>query len=304
MQKYRKPYRIKRKKSIFCNRFFWFSILLLIIFGGLFYLVCFFSFFQIREIKISGNQKVESEDLENIIKNNIERRIVFYYTSKSIFLTDKNKIKSEIKKKFPQIKEETLKRELPNIIILEIKERKEVGCYCQSITSSLPVLQTPTPIPTPTPMSTLTPTPIPTPTPQTSPNIIVETNCFFLDETGVIFERVFGDCPLDLVIKDSKKEEINLSQSAVDEETLKIIQEIHRKLKDNIKISVSEYNIEENKLIAKTSDNWEIYFNLEKDIKWQLTQLELILESKIPSEERGNLEYIDLRFSKIFWKFR
>ena len=284
---YRKPYRIKKKKSIFRNRFFWLSILILIIFGGIFYLVCFYSFFQIKEIKISGNQKVQTADLENVIKENIEKKIIFY-NSKSIILLDKNKIKSEIIKNFPQIKEEGLKREFPDTIILDIKERKEIGCYCQNTAISSTPLQTP----------------IPTITPQISLPVEEETNCFFIDETGIIFERTSENCPLDLVIKDFEGKEFYLSQNIIEEKTINIIQEVQQKLKENLQIPISEFNIEENKLTAKTSDNWEIYFNLEKDIKWQLTQLELLLESKIPSEERKILEYIDLRFSKIFWKFR
>jgi len=290
---YRKPYRIKKKKSIFRNRFFWLSILILIFLGGIFYLAFLSPFFQIKEIKISGNQKIQSADLENIIKNNIDRKIIFY-NSRSIILLNKNKIRSEIIKGFPQIKEESLKREFPDTIILEIKERKEIGCYCQD--TILASYSTPTPTPTPIPI------PTPTITPQPSPE--EKTSCFLIDEEGVIFERASESCPLDLVIKDQKKEEIYLSQNIIEEKTLKIVQEVHQKLKDNLKIPISEFDIEENKLIAKTSDNWDIYFNLERDIKWQLTQLELILESKIPPEKRGTLEYIDLRFSKIFWKFR
>ncbi len=201
---------------------------------------------------------------------------------------DKNKIKSEIIKKFPQIKEESLKREFPDTIILDIKERKEIGCYCQNTAIPSAPLQTP----------------IPTITPQASSPVEEETDCFFIDETGVIFEKTSENCPLDLVIKDSKKEEFYLGQNIIEEKTIKIIQEVQQKLKENLQIPTSEFNIENNKLTAKTSDNWEIYFNLEKDIKWQLTQLELLLESKIPPEERENLEYVDLRFSKIFWKFR
>jgi len=298
---YRKPYRIKKKKSIFRNRFFWLSILILIFLGGIFYLAFLSPFFQIKEIKISGNQKVQSADLEDIIKNNIDKKIIFY-NSKSIILLNKNKIKDEIIKKFPQIKEENLKREFPDTIILDIKERKEIGCFCQDTILVSYSIPTPTPTLTSTPTPTLTPTP--TITPQPSPSPEKKTNCFLIDEAGVIFERNSENCPLDLVIKDQKKEEIYLSQNIIEEKTLKIIQEVHQKMKDNLKTPVSEFDIEENKLTAKTSDNWDIYFNLERDVKWQLTQLELILESKIPPEKRGTLEYIDLRFSKIFWKFR
>jgi len=261
MQKYRKPYRIKRKKPFFRNRFFWLSISFLLFIGGIFYLICFVSFFQIKEIKILGNQKISAANLENIVKENITKNFLFF-NSKSIFLLDKNKIKSELSKTFPQIEKEDLKRELPNTLILEIEEKKEIGCFCR--------------------------------------NEI----CFFIDKKGVIFEKVSQTCPLSLIIKDSKEEEISFGQKIVEENILLKIQEIQQKLKESLQITTSEFNISEEKLIVKTLDGWEIYFNPEKDINLQLNKLEPLLESEIPPEKRGNLEYIDLRFSKIFWKFR
>jgi len=47
---------------------------------------------------------------------------------------------------------------------------------------------------------------------------------------------------------------------------------------------------------------WEIYFNLQKDqkdIDWQLVKLRAVLEEKIPSENRKDLEYIELRFGNF-----
>jgi len=57
--------------------------------------------------------------------------------------------------------------------------------------------------------------------------------------------------------------------------------------------------ISEERLNAKTSEGWEIYFNLEGDINWQLTKLGAVLEKEIPPEKRENLEYIDLRFGNF-----
>jgi len=55
-------------------------------------------------------------------------------------------------------------------------------------------------------------------------------------------------------------------------------------------------------LDVKTAEGWEIYFNLEENLSWQLTQLYLLLERKISPEERRTLQYIDLRFNKIYYK--
>lgn len=292
---YRKPYRIKKKKSIFRNRFFWLSILVLLFFGVMFYLICFAPFFQIKEIKIIGTQKVSTTDLENFIEKKITQKFLLSQ-SKSIFLIKSSKIKSDILKNFPQIEDENLKMKFPNILILEIKERKEIGCYCRKTTIFLPAGGG-----------------------RDFPE--AGSYCFFLDKNGIIFEKILQPCPLDFVIKDSKEEELNLGEKIIDEDTLLKIRGISQRVKNynppinkevfgeegqvsNFKISILEFDILEDKLVAKTSEGWEIYFNLNKDIDWQLTELELLLESKISLQERKNLEYIDLRFSKIFWKFR
>ena len=130
IKKYRKPYRIKKKKSIFRNRFFWLGILILIVFIGLFYFLVFSSFFQIKEIKISGNQKVLTEDLENTIQNQIVRNL-FFFPTKSIFLVNLNKTKEAILGKFPQIIQISFKRKFPYTLEAKIEERKPVAVFDQ-----------------------------------------------------------------------------------------------------------------------------------------------------------------------------
>ena len=131
MRKYRKPYRVKRKSSILKNRFFWLGTLILIIFGGIFYLICFAHPFQIKEIKISGNQKVSTENLQNIIQNQIEKKVLFL-PAKSIFLVNLNEINKNILEKFPHIAQANLNRDFPDILLVQIEERKPVAILCQN----------------------------------------------------------------------------------------------------------------------------------------------------------------------------
>jgi cell division septal protein FtsQ len=145
IKKYRKPYRVKRLqptlrillrqrrrhlKSIFKNRFFWLGILILLIFGGIFYLIGFSSFFQIKEIKISDNQKVSAENLRNVIESQIIRNFLFFST-KSIFLADFPKIKVKISETFPQIAQINFKREFPDTLTVTVEERKPIAVFNQ-----------------------------------------------------------------------------------------------------------------------------------------------------------------------------
>jgi len=130
IKKYRKPYRIKKKKSIFRNRFFWLGILILIIISGIFYLICFSSPFQIKEIKISGNQKIQTQTLQNLIQEQIVNKLLTF-SSKSIFLTDFPKIQAKISETFPQIAQINFKREFPDTLTVTIEEKKPTAVFNQ-----------------------------------------------------------------------------------------------------------------------------------------------------------------------------
>ena len=256
MKKYRKPYRIKKKKSLFKNRFFWMATLVLIIFGGIFYLVCFFSIFQIKDIKISGNQKIQTQDIENLIKEKINQKLLFF-PQKSIFLIKSNEIVESLLEKFLQADSVNLKRRLPASLIVEIQERLPLGVWCEG------------------------------------------ENCFYIDKEGIIFEE--NPPKTEFIIKSEEKRTQGFLGEKVIEKTLfESIFEIQRKLKESLKINIEEIIIlEKEKINAKTSEGWEIYFDPTNNIDWQLTKLSLVLEKEIPPERRKDLEYIDLRFGNF-----
>ena len=128
MKKYRKPYRIKKKKSIFRSHFFWLFILTLIFLGGIFYLLFLSPFFQVREIKISGNEKVSSEQILSQVQKKIEQKLLFF-TTRSVLLVNSKQIKKEILENFPQITEVYFKRKFPAILELKIEERKPIAIF-------------------------------------------------------------------------------------------------------------------------------------------------------------------------------
>lgn len=267
MKKYkslRKHHRIKRKKSIFQNRFSWLILLILIISGIIFYFTILGSIFQIKEIKISGNQKIFIKDLQDLVEKKVEQKILFF-NSKSIFLINLDEIENEILEKFPQITEIKSERKFPDKLSFIIEERKPVAIFC------------------------------------------FEENYFFIDKEGIIFEEIAeaqslqfnqeGELEIKKLILDKTPD---LGEKVVDPKKISQILEIESKLK-NLKILIKEVSIISNqRLNVKTLEGWEIYFNPKGDLNWQITELGIILERHIPLERRGELQYIDLRFSKIF----
>jgi len=273
IKKYRKPYRIKKKKSIFRNRFFWLGILILIVFIGLFYFLVFSSFFQIKEIKISGNsafaeasadrQKISVENIQEVIEKEIEQRVLFL-PSKSIFLADFPKIKAKISEIFPQIAQINCKREFPDTLTVTIEERKPTAVFNQ------------------------------------------EDLYFFLDKEGIIFENTLAGGQLIKIKKAIKDKELKLGDRVLEKELISAILEIESKLENDLKIPIEEVLVvSDERINIKTSDGWEIYLNPKGDIEWQLTKLRVDLEEEIPQERRKDLEYIELRFGNFApYKYR
>jgi len=259
---YKKSYRIKKKKSIlwiFKSKIFLLFLLFLIISGTIFYFVVFSSFFQIKEIKISGNKKVSVEEIRNNIAEQVDKRIIFFNT-KSIFLADLKEINEILLEKFPRIEKIDLNREFPDSLLAQIEERKPVAIFSE-----------------------------------------IE-DYFFVDKEGIIFEKVFViDSQILKIKKSALVIDLELGKEIIGKEQLDQILKINSKLKDDLKIPVEEIlSISKKKINAKTSEGWEIYFNPERDLEWQLAELSILLKERIPLEKRKNIEYIDLRFDKIF----
>ena len=285
---YKKPYRIKRKKSIFKNRFFWISILILMIVGGLFYFFVFSDFFQVKKIIITGEEKTSTNELKSLIEKKLENKI-FFTPTKSIFLVDLKEIKKEISNSFPQIAEIEIKKGLTDSISIVVIERIGLVNFCQ------------------------------------------QEKCFLLDNEGVIFEEALMETNLTKITDNRKTEPLILGKKVIEKDIILKILNIEFKLKDDLKISLKELTIvSEERLNVKTSDiralaksedersssttralaksederssstGWEIYFNLKGDLNWQILKLKAVLENRIPPEKRGNINYIDLRFERVY----
>lgn len=120
-----KIHKITPKKSISKRPIFWFFslFLVLVIIAAYFYL--FFSGFQIKNIIISGNKKVLSKDIENLVTVEINKKF-----TKSIFLTNPPELQKVILNAFPIIESVIIEKQLPQNINLKIEERKPVAVYC------------------------------------------------------------------------------------------------------------------------------------------------------------------------------
>ncbi|MBZ9572748.1 FtsQ-type POTRA domain-containing protein [Patescibacteria group bacterium] len=129
-----------------------------------------------------------------------------------------------------------------------------------------------------------------------------EDYCFLMDDEGVIFEVNPPDQTLLKIIDKRDRNLFTLRDKVIEKNRLERILEIQRKLTKELEIAIQEFIVFVERLNVKTLEGWEIYFDLTGDIKLALTKLSLLLEKEIPPEARESLEYIDLRFSKVYYK--
>ncbi len=271
----RRRHQIKPKGSIIKKPLFWFSFLFLIVVSAALYFLIFFGEIQITDIKIFGNKKVSVDELKSIVSDKINQKIL-WKSSRSIFLARKSEIIKEVLNRFPEISEVKVEKDFPKTLILEIKEREPFAIFC-------------------------------------SPDIEDSEKCFFLDKNGIIFENIAPDSfssrgqnflEKKLIIRFSEsKKEFSLGQEVVEKELLDLILQIQGNLRDGLQIDIQEAVVSlPKRLNIKTSENWQIYFNLESDINLQITKLNLLLKEEISPEKRKSLEYIDVRFSRAYYK--
>jgi cell division protein FtsQ len=115
--------RVKKKKPFFKKPIFWISIFLILILAGVSYALFFSNIFKIKEIEISGEERIQKEDFKKFLKDKI--------ATKNILLIKLSPIRNEILKNFPQISSIEIKRKFPSTLIFKISERKEVAAICQ-----------------------------------------------------------------------------------------------------------------------------------------------------------------------------
>lgn len=279
--KYKKSFKTKKKKSpfrILRNPFFWIALLFSLITIGILYFFFLSSFFKIEEVRIEGNVKVKTERIRKIVEEHIDQKILFVIP-KNLLLVKLKTIDSELLEKFPRIRKVEIKRDLPRSIIVNIEERFAIGVWCRPIEKQEE-----------------------DPEGDEEVVLVVEDDCFQLDDGGTIFERKVKD--MDLVIKSDK--EVKISDKVINEEDLEDIIDIKEKLNEVLDSGIKDFFVpsEEGKLIARTNEGWEIYLNSLEDMEPQVINLGLVLKEKIPSEERGNLEYINLRFgNRVYFRY-
>lgn len=275
----KKIHAIKPKKSIFKRAVFWYAVLLFIIILAVFYFLLFLPEIQIKNIEISGNEKVDKSSIKEVSESIINKKIIGFYkwslATKSIFLANLQNINNNILNKFPQIDSVEIKKEFPETLTLKVKERIPVAVFCQSGAIE---------------------------------------KCFFIDEKGVIFEELPAvQQGMFIVQQTLNVKNVFVGENVIDKNAMEAILKIEKTLKDNFQINILSALISApSKLdittvapqdgVPPSGKNWRIYFDLNSNIGLQAVKMDLLLKNEISPDARKKLQYIDLRFDRAYYK--
>ncbi len=113
------------------KRFLGLGILILIVVGAIFYLLFFWRTLWVEKIIVSGQEKVAKEEIELLVENRLENRVLFFKT-KSIFIVDVGQIKRDILNNFPAIAGVEVNRGFFDAIKVVVVERIPLASWCPS----------------------------------------------------------------------------------------------------------------------------------------------------------------------------
>jgi len=117
-KKYLSYNRSRRRKNFYKRNWFWKFILLSLSLGGLCWLIFKTSYFEIDEVKITGEKQLATT-IQNIVGENL-----------NFFLTSTSRLSQKIQKSFPEIESIKIQKEFPNKIVITILEKKPIGLVC------------------------------------------------------------------------------------------------------------------------------------------------------------------------------
>lgn len=257
----------KPKKSIFSKMWFWLVVLSIILVSLFIYVFVFLSYFQIKSILISGNTKSSTEKIKGIINNKADIKI---FSLGPIKVSSKSIFLANVS---DMVKASL--RDLPVIDNIKISRKFPDNVMVDILERKAIAI------------------------------FCAQNNeCFFIDEKGIIFEKIKeGEESLFIVRQDLDNEKNDLGSKVINKDLIDIVLKIQKNLSDNFKIGIKDVflskSINSIKISIKTSEGWSIYFGVGEDYQdtnIQIKKLELLLKDQLSEDARKKLEYINVMY--------
>lgn len=251
---------------------FLFYLLLLSFFGVTIYILLFSRYLAITNISVIGLDNLKEDEITQEIRWSLEGKFFNIIERDNLFFVRPAYYENILSQKFKKIDSVEISRKFPGTIVVNIKEKKLAMIFSTG------------------------------------------GRFFILDDKGKAFEEINQDSPEyannDLVlVTDTGNNDINPQGIIFDPNHINFINDVRRRIENELNINLArEFNTPNRisgDLRVATKEGWSIYFDANLDPKKEAGMLKAVLDEKIPKDQTGNLEYIDLRVdNKVFYKFR
>ena len=238
----------------------------------------------IHEIQISGNKIIDTNNIEEVVREDISGRYLWFFPKTNFLLYPKKEIEKELALKFNRIKNISLNLKNLNVLEVSLTERNPLYTYCG-----------------PTLLSE------------------IQKKCYFLDEDGYIFDEALyfsGEVFLKFYgTIEHPVSETNPSGSYFYQSDFKNLISLKETL-EKIGIKPVIFYIEDGgdvrmflSSLSKSETGPEIIFKLDSDFDKIVENLQSVLTTEPLQSDFKNkyssLLYIDLRFgNKVYYKFK
>ncbi|MEK7104364.1 MAG: hypothetical protein AAB842_03125 [Patescibacteria group bacterium] len=253
---------IKRRKFI-QSRVFFDIALAVILFLLLAYLLFFSKVFKIQDIQIISFTEMPKESIFQMVEKEMQAKVLLFIQKDSFFLVNSKELERKISSEFPLISKVEVKKGLQGNLFIEAKPRIAQTIWCFNNAE----------------------------------------NCFVADQQRILFSQMTSETPKDnLIFVNSENQLKPIFSEACSESLIERINETNKVL-NSFGLFNSSFTEKANGFLhVKTTDGWEIFFSPKQDLASDMLKLRLLLEKEITPEKRKTLEYIDLRFSKAYYK--
>jgi cell division septal protein FtsQ len=260
----KRPPRPRKARGLF--KLLFGAVFLLALAISLGWLLFFAPYLKIKSIKIENNTAAPTASIQEIVQASLNQKTWFFLANDSYLLAQRSQISQNILQAFPSLKSAACRVTIPQLELkIKVEERKPFALWCFS----------------------------------------KEQGCWLADQEGIAFATTSREKYLDelpLIISKSQKE-IMLGQTIYSSRNLGLLNKVFQTITNDLKVPLERLTTDETQfLVVGTKEGWEVYINLENDMDFTLAKLKAILEQELTSQKRKGLQYIDLRFTKVYYK--
>lgn len=234
---------------------------------GVFGILLFHPYFNINQVTVSGNDKVSTEEVKNIVETVLNQKRWLVLSGRNTFTVNLADIAKEIKNKYI-LASLRVEKDYPQTLKVAIKE-KESKLVLQEIDSK-----------------------------------ISQYRYYLLDNEGEVLQKINPQDITQLTInalpriQKEGEEEIKITTKIVSRATIEFINYLNENISKQNKVTITYTALTDEDgqvLNLVTQEGWKIVVDRLNDWKKQLHVLDVILREKI-KDNRQNLKYIDVRY--------